>query len=269
MSRGKALSRSLVRWSRWLIAVLVMTFALQVGLLAFPQVLLGNRVEAGSVVVFYRGDQDPAVQEMVVDTDHRLRAGGFGDPGNPERIFFFRDQGLYSLFTRLARVPVEAQGFGVSFLGTTYVSGPRVEALGERTGRAPRYSVWEGSIPHTMAHEVAHLVMVDSIGRSTWKSLPQWKREGYPEYIANIGLIRADSSATLPKRIDILLDDERWIGPRSWDRIHYEAALMVEFLLDVQGYDLRGIVSDSTTHEGAFDAMMEWYGGVGIGGSGA
>jgi hypothetical protein len=262
MSRKKALLKSLMRWSRWPIAVLVMAFVLQVGLLAFPQVLLGNHAEAGSVVVFYRGDQDAAVQDMVADADHRLRAGGFGDPGNPERIFFFRDQGLYSLFARLARVPIEAQGFGASILGTTYVSGPRVEALGERTGRAPRYSVWEGSIPHTMAHEVAHLFMVDSIGRSTWKSLPQWKQEGYPEYIANIGLIRADSSAALPRRIDILLDDEQWLGPRSWDRIHYQAALMVEFLLDVQEYDLRAIVSDSTTEESTFQAMMQWYRGA-------
>jgi len=162
---------------------------------------------------------------------------------------------------RLARLPTEPQGFGISFLGTTYVSGSRVEALGERTNRSPKYSVWEGSIPHTMAHEIAHLFMVDSIGRSAWTALPQWKQEGFPEYVANIGLIRTDSTASLPRRIEVLLDDGQWLGPRSWDRIHFEAGLLVEFLLDIQGHDLRAITADSVTRDHTHAAMLEWYRG--------
>jgi hypothetical protein len=262
MSRKKPLLRRLIRLSLWVIAVVMGVFGLQVGLLAFPQVVLSSKAAAGSVVVYYHGDPDPIVQQMVDDTDRRLRAGSFGDPAEPERIFFFRDQGLYSLFTRLARVPSDVQGFGISFLGTTYVSGPRVEALGDRTGRAPRYSVWEGSIPHTMAHEIAHLYMVDSIGRSTWVNLPQWKQEGFPEFVANIGLIREDSAASLPHRIEILRDDEQWIGPRSWDRIHYEAGLLMEFLLDVRGHDLGSVIADSITREDTYSAMMDWHRGM-------
>jgi len=259
MPQKKHLGRRLLRLSFRLVVVVVAVFGVQVGLLAFPQVLLPNKAEAGSVVIYYDGDPDPLVQEWVQATDHRLRAGGFGDPDFPERIFFFRHQGLYAFFTRLARQPAEAQGFGISALGTTYVSGPRVEDLGERTGRAPRYSVWEGSIPHTMAHEIAHLYMVDSIGRSIWASLPQWKREGFPEYVANIGLIRSDATASLPRRIDILLDDGQWLGPRSWDRIHYEAGLLTEFLLDVRGYDLQAVIPDSITHADTHAAMLGWY----------
>ena len=242
----------------WVIGVMVIAFGLQVGLLAFPQLLMSNSAHSGSVVVYYDGEDDPAVLLLADATDHRLRAGGFGDPTEPWRIFLFRDPGLYSLFARMGRMPIEAQGFGVSILGTTYVSGPRGEALGERTGRGPEYSVWEGSIPHTMAHEAAHLIMVDSVGRSTWTALPQWKREGYPEYVANIGLLREDTAASLPKRIDILLDDDRWLGSRSWDRIHFEAGLLMEFFLDVRGYDLQRVVPDSITHDEAHAAMLEW-----------
>ena len=261
MSQKKPLRRRLIRLSLWLAAAVIAAFGLQVGLLAFPQILLKDKAEAGSVVVYFRGDPDPTVQRLANETDSRLRAGGFGNPENPERIFFFRDHGLYSLFTQLSRVPPEAQGFGISFLGTTYVSGPRVEALGDRTGHGPRHSVWEGSIPHTMAHEVAHLYMVDSIGRSTWTSLPQWKREGFPEYVANIGLIREDDAETLTHRIEILRDDGQWSGPRSWDRIHYEVGLMMEFLLDVRGYDLGTVIPDSITREDTYAAMLEWHRG--------
>ncbi len=236
----------------------MVALGIAVGLLAFPQLLMSNKAEAGSVVVYYDGEADPTFQQVADDTDHRLRAGGFGNPDSPERIFVFRDQGLYSLFARLARVPTQAQGFGLSILGATYVSAPRVEALGERTGRGPKYSVWEGNLSHTMAHEVAHLIMADSIGRSTWRALPRWKQEGFPEYVANIGLIREDSAASLPQRIEILLDDGQWLGPRSWDRIHFEAGLLVEFLLEVRDYDLVAVLPDRVAREDTYAAMLEW-----------
>ena len=133
MVRKKSLSRRLLRLSLWLTGATIAVFGLVVGLLAYPQLLMSNEAEAGSVVVYYDGEADPAVQQLADDTDHRLRAGGFGSPEKPERIFFFRDQGLYSFFTRLARVPREAQGFAISILGTIYVSGPRVEAPGAGT----------------------------------------------------------------------------------------------------------------------------------------
>lgn len=254
----RPLARTLIRWCLRLVVGVMALFAIQVGLLAFPQVLLGNKARAGVVVVHYPGDPDPWIQSLAEETDHRLRAGGFGDSESPERVFFFPDQGLYTLFARLARVPAEAQGFGVPLLRTNFVNGPRVEALGRRTGQRPRYGVWAGDIAHTMAHEIAHQYMVDSIGRSGWKALPHWKQEGFPEYVANIGLIREDSTASLPNRIEILLDDEQWLGPRSWDRIHYEAGLLVEFLLDVQGRDFREILADSVTRDRTRLAMMEW-----------
>jgi hypothetical protein len=261
MVRKKFLPKRLLRISLWLTGATIALFGLVVTLLAFPALLLHNKAEAASVVVYYEGEVDPIIQQWADATDLRLRAGGFGNPEKPERIYFFRDQGLYSFFTRLARVPNEAQGFGISILGATYVSGPRVEALGERTGRGPKYSVWEGSIPHTMAHEAAHLIMVDSIGRARWMALPRWKQEGFPEYVANIGLIREDSAASLTQRIQVLLDDGRWLGPRSWDRVHFEAGLLMEFLLDVQGYDLMAVLPDSVTHEDTYAVMLEWHRG--------
>jgi hypothetical protein len=252
------MARTILRFAKWLLVAVIAAVGVQVGLLAFPQVLLRNTAEAGSVVVYYDGDPDTGVHELAKAAASRLRASGFSNSTDPRRVYFFRDPGLYYLFARLARVPVTAQGFGISLLGTSYVSGPRVEALGERSGGVPRFSVWEGDISHTMAHEIAHLIMVDSIGRSAWKVLPQWKQEGYPEYIANIGLIRADTTASLPRRIETLLDDDQWIGPRSWDRVHYEAGLLMEFLLDIQGMDLGSALAETITREEAYGAMLGW-----------
>jgi hypothetical protein len=77
--------------------------------------------------------------------------------------------------------------------------------------------------------------------------------------MTNIGLLRSNATASLESRIGILLDDDRWIGPRNWDRIHYKAGLMVEFLLDVQGMELRGILGDSVGRDDTDAARLEWY----------
>lgn len=75
-------------------------------------------------------------------------------------------------------------------------------------------------------------------------------------------LIRLSNDAeTLTQRIEILRDDDQWSGSRSWDRIHYEAGLMMEFLLDVRGYDLGTVIPDSITREDTYAAMLEWHRG--------
>jgi hypothetical protein len=250
--------RRVLKWGLRMVALMVVLLTVQIGLLAFPQILLSKEAEAGSVVIHYRGAADPSIAALARVTDDRLRSGGFGDPSNPKDVFFFPNQDLYAFFARLARVHPQAQGFGISFLGNSFVSGPRVEALGERTGRSPEYSVWEGSIPHTVAHEIAHLILIDSIGRKGWLSLPHWKQEGLPEYMANIGLIRADPEASLHDRIEVLLDDGQWSGTRSWDRIHFEAGLMVEFLLEVRGLAFRAALADSISRERTYSEMVEW-----------
>jgi hypothetical protein len=259
MRRFKPPWKTLRKASGWIAVMMVCVLAVQLGLLAFPQVALGNEAGSGSVVVHYDGDPDTNIEIWVGEVDARLRAGGFGNLEDPAKIFLFRNQRLYTFFARLARVRPETQGFGLSVFGTTYVSETRVLALGERTGRAPRYSVWEGSIPHTMAHEVAHLFMADSIGRKAWRGLPHWKQEGFPEYVANIGLVREDPEASLPARIGILLDDMQWLGPRSWDRIHYEAGLLVEYLLEVEGLEFRAALADSITREATYTSMIDWW----------
>lgn len=231
-----------------------------IGLLAFPQVLCAQHVQAGSFVLYYDDMPRPEAEELARAVAHRLERNGYYDSSWNARAFVFQNPSTYALITRLAAQPGEAQGFNLSVLGNSFISAPRVAALGERSGGGPRYSIWEGDLSHTIAHEIAHQYLVDRLGR---RELPQWKREGLAEYVANVGLIRADSTANLRSRVDVLHDDKAWRAtPRGerqgWDRVHYEAGLLVEFLLDVQGYSLEEIVSESVTVQETRSALRAW-----------
>jgi hypothetical protein len=242
----------------WIGGTGVILFALYVGLLAFPELLMANQVQSGPVVVHYDGESDPLVEEWAAEVRRRLESGGFGDLNHPRKVALFRDPGLYGLLARLARVHPRAQGFGLSLVGTSSVSETRVEELGQQTGKNPPFGIWEGSVPPTIAHEIAHALLIDSIGRSGWLALPHWKQEGIPEYLANIGPIRADSTASLGSRIGVLLKDAVWEASRSWDRIHYEAGLMTEFLLEVRGIALEDLITDRRTGDQVLSEMLRW-----------
>ena len=253
--------KPLGRWVFRLLALGTVAGVLWIALLAYPQLLLTQEIQAGSAVLHFRGEADADVQVVAKRTGHRLQAGGFGSPNNPSHIFLFRSHGLYGFFARLVGVPPEAQGFALAPLGNAFVNGPRVEALGNRAGRSPSYSIWEGDISHTAAHEAAHMILMDSIGRRRWKALPHWKQEGIPEYMASIGLIRADTTTSLERRIGILLNDREWLGPRSWDRIHFEAGLLVEFLMEVQSQGLQEVMDGRITREETLATMLKWRDG--------
>jgi len=252
--------RNVVRILLGIGAVAAVILISWVGLLAFTQILCRRHVQAGSLSLYYddmpRGD----AEELARAVARRLEGSGYFDSSRSARAFVFQNRSFYALITRLAGVPGDAQGFDLSVLGNSYISAPRVAALGGRSGGGPRYTVWEGDLSPTIAHEIAHQSLANRLGR---RRLPQWKREGLAEYIANIALIRADGSAALRSRLDVYDDDGAWSATRGrdrrgWDRNHYEAGLLVEFLSEVNGQTLEEIASDSVTVEETRSALRAW-----------
>ncbi|UCD16695.1 MAG: hypothetical protein JSV44_09570 [Candidatus Zixiibacteriota bacterium] len=248
------------RWGLWLSGLLLALFALQLTVLAFPQLVVTNCVQVGTVVLYYDEASSADIETLAADVEMRLRGSGFYDSTRINRVFFFQNQNLYALYARLTMVPPGAQGFCLPVFNNSFVSAPIIAALAAGTGGLPRYSIWEGSPAHTIAHEIGHQYIVDRIGG---KKISHWKREGLPEYVANIALIRQDSLASLPDRVGVLNSGQMWSATRhperhNWDRIHYEAGLLVEFLIDVQSYTLTDIIADSVTRDETLAAMMAW-----------
>ena len=153
-----------------------------------------------------------------------------------------------------------AQGFNLSAFGNSFISLQRITELARERGPQPKFSLWEESVAHIIAHELAHQYLVNRYGRGMWRNLSHWKQEGLPEYLANIAAIRADSTTSLAERIRVLYDDRVWSGARGrdWCRIHYEAELLVEYLHDVRGYSLEQIMDDSVSEQETLRNMAAW-----------
>jgi len=250
------------RWILGIVSVLVAVGGLYATLLFFPQILIRHSVESGSLTIYHDGLPQDAVEKLASDVVARIGASSYWDTTHTRRVFYIQSQALYNLFARMSRVTTLAQGFALSATGNAFVSVPRVQALGQRSGRQPKFSIWEGSPAHTITHELAHIEVTNRIGRDVWSRLPEWKREGPPEYLANIGAIRADTGATLLRRIGTLNEDWTWRNEHGHDRMLYEAGLMVEFLVEVEGYSLDEIVDDAITMRSVRSAMRAWAAGT-------
>jgi len=251
------------RLLRWPLLALLVLFGFQFTLLAFPQLLFAGKTEIGTVALFHDGLAEEQARRLATDIDRRLQGSRFHDSTRRDRLFVFRNRNSYELYRKLTFSKVVPSGFNLPILGNSYVCEAVVAELGDATGGQPRFSIWDGDVAHIAAHEIGHQYIADRIGAGRWRRLPHWKQEGLPEYIANIGDIRADPSLSLASRIEILQDDALWsrapAGRRpGWDRVHYEAELLVEFLLDVEGQSLEQLISDRVTKDDTYSAMISW-----------
>ena len=251
------------RLLRWLVLAALLLFGVQITLLAFPQLLFSDSARFGTVTVFHDGLAEAQALRLATEVDRRLQGSRFHDPTRSDPLFVFRNRNTYELYLRLIFRKVAPSGFNLPIFGNSYVCEAVVTELGDATGGQPRLSIWDGDLAHIAAHEIGHQYVADRIGSRRWRSLPHWKQEGLPEYVANIGDIRADPSINLVSRIGVLEDDSQWTATPAgrrpgWDRVHYEAGLLVEFLLDVEGLSVEQVISDQVTRDDTYSAMMSW-----------
>ena len=248
-----------IKWAVRVVFLILIIIALQITVLAFPQIFVRNSVTVGTVRLYYNGTDKTNMTRLATDSDRRLRVSPYYDSTRVHRVFYFDNPGLFSLFARLSLLPNIPQGFELSIFENAFINGTRVAALKEMTGGIPKYGIWEGDAAHIIAHEIAHQYMIDQIGLGRWKNLPHWKQEGFPEYTANIEPLRRDSTASLIQRVGFLNDNGMWPRNMRWVRIHYEAGILFEYLMDIKGYTLDDILADSVSREKSLAEISEWY----------
>ncbi len=263
MNTKKSFLSKCVRLLRWPVGAILVLFGVQMTLLAFPQILFSDSTRIGTVTVYHDGLAEEDALRLAGEIDRRLQGSRFHDPTRRDKLFVFRSRKNYELYLKLVFLKVAPSGFNLPIFGNSYVCKAIVTELGEATGGQPRFSIWDGNLAHIASHELGHQYISDRIGSRRWRGLPHWKREGLPEYIANIGEARADPSRGLVSRIEILEDDNRWTATPAgrrpgWDRVHYEAGILVEFLLDVRELSLEDVVSDRVTQSDTYSAMISW-----------
>ncbi len=155
--------------------------------LAFP-----HRADFGSTTVLSEQPIDRAAMGRVpARADHLLAASPLDRPGLSRQIVLTDGGWRWDVLSIGAR---SAIAFRRPFSHALVFNRSSV-AADRVTNGAPLGGV--RTLSGTIAHEMTHRLVADHIGEWAALRLPAWKREGYPDYVAQETSIRPDDEALI------------------------------------------------------------------------
>lgn len=103
----------------------------------------------------------------------------------------------------------------------------------------------------TIAHEAIHCLQYHKYG---FRAIPEWKKEGYPEYIARQG---EDDFKSSVLRLVSLHDEWMELKPGHFDRlIYFKGRLMIEYLIRFKHMTYDQILQDDVQEEDVYNNMI-------------
>lgn len=253
------LTRRTAKRVAWAFGAAAILFGLYLSVFFFPYPLFPHHAEAGGFSVYSDRVIPESFKTVLDDARRRVEAMPLYSADAMPRIFVCRSQRRFEFLVRLAGRRHAGQGLIVSVAGNAFLSEHGIEAVGRRNQAGPANSRLEGSWPAAIAHEVAHHLVFTEIGFRGSRRIPVWKSEGYADYTANLTGLGPDPGSGILDRITLLGDDSSWQGPAAAiDRRHFRWQVMVEFLCEVKGLDLSGLLAEDVTEADTWTELIAW-----------
>ena len=256
----KSRIRKVAKWGAVTLAVAVVLFGLYLSVFFFPYPLFPHHAELAGFSVYSDREIPNDFELLVEDARRRVEAMELYRGAKPPRLFVCRSQRLFVFLVRLTGKRYAGQALVISAANNAFLSEEGIEAIGRRNSGRPVNSRLQGSWSAAIAHEVAHLQMVDAVGARGGRRLPRWKSEGYADFAANHVATASDPEYEFSRRVEFLLDDDHWQPPvTTFDRRHFRWHLLVEYLCSVKGLAFEDLMDAGVTEESARAEMMAWY----------
>lgn len=247
--------RKTIKWSGIAVGLLAVIILLAIGVLTTPGPFFPEEKQYGAITVHSEIPIGRETDSIMAEVFTRLEAVPIYDPEKRFNLCLCYAQDKFTFFARLTRRANRIMGFNL--WGNVYINGDFLKELAISTGGKPKYMAREGSMVHVITHELMHGYL-DARRGFSFKSLPEWKVEGYCEYGVNQYIAPRDSGYSISERIDIYLDDSLWNRVASTHRPHYKWGLMMEYLINVKGMGFDQVMANGVTQDIVYREMMSW-----------
>ncbi|MEO8448116.1 MAG: hypothetical protein ABI528_11495, partial [bacterium] len=182
---------------KWILRLTITPLLLLVilaGLVLSPSLMYANKTEYRSFTIYHDTPIENVFTQRLDETETILKSSELYDPAFKIYICL-NDNSLYPQIIHAIRGDAFAFGFydEVVMLGNSNHAENYTE-LNE----------YKWNLSELMAHEIVHCLQFNKYGllaSNPVANYPEWKWEGYPEYIA-----RKNSSADMKKNIDRLIE---------------------------------------------------------------
>lgn len=215
---------------------------------SFPKPLFAYRAGYENYRVWSDRPIAPEITAVLDDVTRRLRTSSLHDRGVPVEIFICNDAWRLWLYGRAfhtrmggaADVWLTRQVFiRESDIPANRILTPNGRPLADAAQRPLSYFI---------AHEITHVDVSRSFGRTIMLRYPQWLLEGYPDYVAKGGDFDFEENRALFAAGAAELD-------RTRSGLYREFHLKVAWLLDQQGRTPQQVFADPPD-EAALEALL-------------
>jgi hypothetical protein len=123
---------------------------------------------------------------------------------------------------------------------------------------------YKWNLTQLLAHEMTHCLQFDELGlikSNPIATIPNWKWEGYAEYVSRQNADQKDLSKNIERFI--ATDKNNWeikfadgtITPREY----YSYWILVQYCLDVKKMSYQQLLTDKTNEQTLKQEMINWY----------
>ena len=251
------MKRQIRKWTLRLTATGLLCLGLLVGIVLNPSLLYSNKTTVGNYTIYHNTPLDENFLSKLDNALELLKTSELYDP-NLKLDICLNDGSLYP--TLMAKLRGQAFGWGfynkVVLMGNANCKDNFVELNG-----------YKWNLTQLLTHEAIHCLQFHKFG--LWKSnpianYPDWKWEGYPEYVSRRKEDQLDLQKNIERKItQENLDKDGWaisfsdstIAPRDY----YNAWLLIQYCLDIKKMTYENLLNDTTTEQTTTTQMMNWF----------
>ena len=251
------MKHSLKKWSIRLFATSILLVTILLVIVLKPALTYAGHTRYGSFTIYHNARIDPLLYQRLNDAKYLLSASELYNPDTHFDICL-NDGSPYPSLIRTLRGPAFAWGFY-----------DKVVLQGESDCRMNMVSLngYKWDLTQLYAHELVHCMQFSALGllhSNPLARIPEWKWEGYAEYIAR----RSADQQRLAFNIKRLLDADT-IDKNSWaisfpdhtiaPRTYYQYWILVQYCLDVKKMSYKAVLADDHSEQHVYEDMMRWY----------
>lgn len=247
------MKRKLRKWALRLAATGLLIFGLLLVIVLNPILTYANKTTHNNYSIYHNHPLDPTLPIELDNATTLLKTSEYYNPTLKLDICL-NDGSVYPKLIRTLRGRAFAWGFynKVVLQGTANYKDNYLELNG-----------YKWNLTELLAHELTHCLQFKKLG--FWKSkpiknIPNWKWEGYAEYIARQNPDQKDLAKNItrlnetPASWAITMPDQT-IAPRQY----YNYWILIQYCMDIKKMSYQQILADKTGEETIRREMIEWY----------
>jgi hypothetical protein len=251
------MKRQIRKWTLRLTATGLLCLGFLVGIVLNPTLLYANKTTFGNYTIYHNIPLDKTFVSRLDNANELTKTSELYD-ANLKLDLCLNDGSLYPKLLEKLRGQAFAWGFcdKVVLMGNSNCKDNFVELNG-----------YKWNLTQLIAHEKTHCLQFHRFG--LWKSnpianYPNWKWEGYPEYVARRSADRLDLTKHIVRKITQEdLDEDGWAIKFSDSTIapkhYYNSWLLIQYCLDIKQMTYEKLLKDTTSEQTTTTQMMNWF----------